>query len=73
MTENSPAYGEQLDAMKPIFVPCTSGTNAFTDAMLVVYRGGIRMNGHSEMQFNRDEAYALARGIFKLLGFPGES
>ena len=70
MTENSPAYGEQLDTLKPIFVPCTSGTNAFTDVMLNVHRGGIRVNGHAEMIFNRDEAYALARGILRLLGLP---
>lgn len=70
MTENSPAYGELLDTLKPIFVPCTSGTNAFTDVMLNQHREGIRMNGHAEMVFNRDEAYALARGIFKLLGMP---
>lgn len=70
MSENSPAYGELLNTRKPIFVSCTSGTNAFTDVMLVAFRDGVRLNGHPEMIFNSDESVALARGILRVLGLP---
>lgn len=68
MTENSPAYGELLDALKPIFVTCSSGNNAFTDVMLNKHHDGIRMNGHPEMVFNRDEARSLAIAILQMTG-----
>lgn len=68
MTENNPAYGELLDTMKPAFVTCTAGTNAFTDVMIVAYRDGVRLNGHEEMIFNRAESAALALAILKMIG-----
>lgn len=71
MTENSPAYGELLDALKPIFVTCSSGTTPFTDVMVVAYRDGVRLNGHVEMTFNRVECAQLIAAIQKLTGVAG--
>lgn len=68
MSENTPAYGAILDAMKPVFITCTSGTNAFTDVMLNRHHDGIRMNGHTEMVFNRAESAALAMALLKMTG-----
>lgn len=72
MTENSPAYGEILDAMKPVFVTCTAGTNAFTDVMVTQCREGVRLNGHPEMVFNRAESAALAMTLLKMTGQVGQ-
>lgn len=70
MTENHPAYGAILDAMKPVFITCTAGNNAFTDCMVVAHRGGVRLNGHVEMVFNEAESVALAKAILKMVEMP---
>ena len=47
MSENTPAYGELLEALRPVFVSCTSGSNAFTDVMVTMGRNTVLINGHA--------------------------
>ena len=65
MSENTPAYGELLEALRPVFVSCTSGNNAFTDCMVTMGRNTVLINGHAEMSFNKTEAAALGLAVLK--------
>lgn len=68
MTESTPDHKSAPDELKPVFVSCTAGTNAFTDCMVKLSRNGVLLNGHPEMLFNRSEAITLANALLRFAG-----
>jgi len=65
MSEHTPAYIELLESLRPVFVTCTAGTNAFTDCMVTMGRNAVLVNGHTEMLFNKAEATAFGQAVLK--------
>ena len=62
MSENTPAYGELLDALRPVFVSCTSGSNAFTDVDAEIC-GAVMTPGNADYFYRHDPIVESVRAL----------
>ena len=59
-------FVEHLNEMRPVYIPCASGTNAFTDLLVLPHGDLVRLVGHAQMDLTPADAARLGQVLLTL-------